>query len=332
MHSTLIDAIRTGDQQIMQLFAEPFNRAQKWIDYLEEHFSGPGTGLSIEHILDLQERWHSHRFQALYIACWIYHPIEKGSFMIRLNPQQTANAEASAGMLTWRMSSHLSGTSRSARGGEDFEFIRGYGELLVLLQDNYLFLKMEGHAASSPSHLKSYFTKARTGAGEVANPHLNALSMDSRWGILQRGAENYSTSYKALLKAMGFSGKTVTFAQVIARLQELFPMVAMPAVNGAAALRGYLDRIYVMANANPVVQRSTLYVPLMGARTDMQGIIRDLEKDDHRMPIGGGSHLGTERIFRELRLAPDQIDHKLNRFYRAIQAPDFNGVELHNNS
>ena len=332
MRSVLIDAIRTGDPEIMQLFAEPFDHANKWVAYLAEHFSGPGDDLSVEKILNLEERWHSVRFQALYVACWIYHPLEKGSFMIQLTPQQTANAEFSAGKLTWRKSSHLSGTSRSARGGTDFQFIRGYGELLVLLQDNYLFLKMEGHAASSPSHLKSWVTKIRTGAGETANPHLNALSADPRWGILQRGAENYSTTYKALLKALGFSGKTVTFAQVIGKLRQLLPGVQIPAGDGAAALRGYLARVYVMAEANHVVRRSTIYGPLMAARSDMEGIIRDLEKDDHRMPSDGVSHLGLDRIYREMRLAPARIDRKLNKFHRAVQAPDFNTVSLINNS
>jgi hypothetical protein len=33
-----------------------------------------------------------------------------------------------------------------------------------------------------------------------------------------------------------------------------------------------------------------------------------------------------------MRLAPERIDHRLNRFYRAVQAADFNAVQLINNS
>jgi hypothetical protein len=332
MRSVLIDAIRTGDPEIMQLFAEPFDHAQKWVAYLAEHFSGPGNKLSVENILDMQGRWHSVRFQALYIACWIYHPVEKGSYMIELTPQQTANAQNSVDQLTWRKSSHLSGTSRSARGGKDFKFIRGYGELLVILEGNFLFLKMEGHAASSPSHLSSWVTKIRTGAGDTANAQLNALSMDPRWGIIQRGAENYSKSYKALLKSLGLSGKTVTFSQVLEKLRQLIPTVAIPAGNGAGALRGYFDRLYLVARTNPFVMRSTIYEPLLGARADLEGIIRDLEKDDHRIPTGGVSHMGLDRVYREIRLAPVRIDRKLNKFHRAVQAPDSATVTLINNS
>lgn len=331
MNSALIDAIRTADPEIMQLFAEPFDHKTKWVDYLNQHFAGPDNGdLSVARILDLDERWHSVRFQALYVACWIYHPLEKGSYMIQLTGEQVRKAEYSVGKLTWRKSSHLSATSRSARGGEDFKFIRGYGELLVLLEGNFLFLKMEGHAASSPSHLKSFVTKLRTGAGETANPHLNQLSQNARWGILQRGAENYSNTYKALLKALGFSGKTVTFAQVIARLRQLFPLVQIPPGNGAAALRGYMERIYRMASANHVVLASTVYMPLMAARGDIEGIIRDLEQDDLRMPTNGENHLGMDRVYREIRVAPDRIDREINKFRSAVQAANLDAIQVIN--
>ena len=106
----------------------------------------------------------------------------------------------------------------------------------------------------------------------------------------------------------------------------------IPPGDGAAALRGYLARVYVMADANDVVRRSTIYLPLKAARADMEGIIRDLEKDDHRMPSNGESHLGLDRIYREMRLAPQRIDRKLNKFHRAVQAADFNSLKVINNS
>lgn len=331
MRSVLIDAIRTGDAEIMQLFAEPFDHYTKWVAFLGEYF-GPGNKLSVNRVLGMEEQWHSVRFQALYVACWIYHPLEKGSYMIQLNEKQLENAVASVQKLTWRKSSHLSSTSYSARGGTDFKFIRGYGELLALVEGNYLFLKMEGHKASSPSHLKSWVTKIRTGAGETSNQHLNDLSKDSKWGITQRGAENYSKPYKALLKALGFSGKTVTFSQVIAEFQRRFPLVSIPNGSGATALRGYLDKLYVMASANAIVIASALYQPLMDAKSDLYEIVHDLAKDDHRIPADGVDHWGLERFYREVRLAPERIDRKLQKFYDGVQQSSFNAVQVVNNS
>ena len=136
MRSVLIDAIRTGDPEIMQLFAQPFDHHSKWVKYIEENFGSLGKP-TVNHILNRESRWHSKRFQALYIACWIYHPVEKGSYMIQLSDKQLSNAEESAKKLTWRKSSHLSGTSHSARGGTDFEFIKGYGELLVIVEGTF---------------------------------------------------------------------------------------------------------------------------------------------------------------------------------------------------
>ena len=317
MKELLAKAIGNTNPEIMQLFAVPFDRPNKWIDYLRLHF-GPSDALTTSKILNMADRWDPVRFQALYIACWIYHPLEKGSFMIQLNDQQTANAEASAGKLTWRKSSHLSTTSRSARGGRDFQFINGYGELLVIVEGNFLFLKMEGHAASSPSHLKSWITKLRTGAGETANKHLNALSRDSKWGIEQRAAENYSKTYKALIKTLGFKGKTVTFHQVIQKLHTVIPTVTIqPNDNAEAALRDYLKRLYAMANDNSIVRGSTVFAPLMAARSDMDEVVTAIVRDDQRMD--GVDNVGLDRVFREVRVTPTAIDGELRKFLKTVQ-------------
>ena len=77
MKSELIDAIRTGDPEIMQIFKEPFDHKQKWQLYLKNNF-GPEKPFTINKVLNLEERWHSHRFQALYVACWIYRHRENG--------------------------------------------------------------------------------------------------------------------------------------------------------------------------------------------------------------------------------------------------------------
>ena len=329
MKSALIEAIRTGDPEIMQLFAVPFNRKRGWLDYLDEHFHTPShNGLSISSILDNAGQWHSHRFQALYVACWIYHPLEKGSYMIKLTPAQKANAELSAGQLTWRISSHLSATSRSARGGKDFQFIKGYGELLVIVEGDFLFLKMEGHAATSPSHMQSWITKIRTGEGEIANMHLHRLAKgNNAWGITGRGAENYSKEYKALLKALGLSGKTVVFSQVIAAFRKKYPFIAIPTGGGKQALQTYVQRILVMAGTTAQANVSSqLFQVLTAARPDLMAIIDELAADEHRVAPGGLDQFGIDRVFREVRMSPESVDIGISNFFYALQCPNFDIV------
>ncbi len=90
--------------------------------------------------------------------------------MIKLTPPQKKNAEDSAKKLTSRASSHLKGWSYSA--GKNFAFVNGYSELLVMIYEDCLFLKMEGHSAFSYAHLKAWNEKRKTGAGSMNNPAL----------------------------------------------------------------------------------------------------------------------------------------------------------------
>jgi hypothetical protein len=43
-------------------------------------------------------------------------------------------------------------------------------------------------------------------------------------------------------------------------------------------------------------------------------------------------HSGLDRVFREVRLAPERIDPRLNKFFYAVQAADFDTVSAINNS
>lgn len=329
MQSALIEAIRIGDPEITKLFKRPFDTPGGWVSYLEPYF-GSGEGASINPILNRETRWHSDRFQALYIACWIYRPVEKGSYMIRLNEKQLKNAEASAKKLTRRASSHLEGQSYSARGGKDFGFIKGYGELLVIVHKDYLFLKMEGHSASHPSHLASWVYKAATGHGLTANKDLKNIAEKpgNKYGILARAAENYSNSYKALLKSLGFSGTTTTFMEVIGELHKRFPGVPFRSIDGSAALDDFLRSLM---NDRKFTQ-SEVGAAFLGAKNDIDQIVRDLKSDEHRMRNNNDSPYGIDRVFEEIRLDPERIDRKLQKFIRAVQAASFEEVQRINNS
>jgi hypothetical protein len=320
MKAALINAILADDPQIMPIFAAAFDTSQKWFQYLDDNLvPANASNVDVTEILDMPGVWHSDRFQALYVACWAYHPVEKGSYMIELTPQQVLNAEHAAGKLTWRASSHLKGTSRSARGGQDFKFIQGYGELLVMVHNNALFLKMEGHAASSPHHLASWHAKNQTGAGNMASAALNQLATtpNSPFGIQQRGAENYSTAYKALLGAIGFSGKVTTVKEVMDKLQE-----SCGGVAPAATLAGYRDllnrleakfRTYAQARALP------WYQPFMAALPDLRGLVAVLDKDAKRLGLPAGQdYLGVDRVYQEIRVVPSEINRKVQRLYHAL--------------
>lgn len=76
--------------------------------------------------------WTASDFHALYIACWIFYPVEKGTFMIPLTAQQRKNVKSGYQNLDPRWTSPLHKHGRSAAKG--WKFLKGYGELLVQME------------------------------------------------------------------------------------------------------------------------------------------------------------------------------------------------------
>jgi hypothetical protein len=319
----MIEAIRVGDPEIMNLFGPSFNSALKWTTFLDQYF-GPGDELTINKVLDSGDRWHSVRFQALYIACWIYHPVEKGSYMIKLGDAQKKNAEASAKKLSGRWSSHLKGTSYSA--GKDFAFVNGYSELLVMIYEDFLFLKMEGHSAFSYAHLKAWNEKRKTGAGAMASATLHKLATEKpEYGITARAAENYSTEYKEFLKELGFKGKTVTLSDALLALRD---RTKLPLANPIT-----YEQTKVFLRNVPAKLNGKLKDAFDAAQRDLKDIARDsFARDTHRLRHDGVDDTGMDRIFRELRLDPQRIDRKLNKFQKAVLSRSFEEVKAINNA
>jgi hypothetical protein len=110
-----------------QLFEDQFQHAWGWAQFIDEHFGRPP---SVTNILrkgghDL----HAVDFQALFIACWIHFPTEKGSYMIEMSDVQRRNMKEGYQNLQIRMSSHFSGHGRSASWSK-LHFLKGYHELL----------------------------------------------------------------------------------------------------------------------------------------------------------------------------------------------------------
>lgn len=175
--------------------------------------------------------WRRENFQALYVACWIFHPVEKGSYMLKLESAAQASNVRSAydrllqsRELQARISSHLSGRGASAHDG--WSFLKGYHELLIQIEGErggtpYLFLKCEGHALdgaiSTLKHCLSWAVKIATGSGQTASAELHNLAKASS-NVELRAAENFSKDFKTLQKQLGLSGKTVTVTDVVDRL------------------------------------------------------------------------------------------------------------------
>jgi len=191
------------------IFGPNFQSYDDFCGFLDEHL---GDQHDIRQVWSLKGQnraaWSAVDFQALYIACWIYKPMEKGTYFLRMTDSEAANVKVGYEKLPSRKSSHLSGSGRSAHDG--WAFLKGYAELLVQWQETggrtYLMLKAEGHTTgitSLYSHLKSWLHKKRTGAGLMANADLNQIATYPGTPVIARGAENFSKEYEEFLKDLG---------------------------------------------------------------------------------------------------------------------------------
>jgi hypothetical protein len=207
---------------VHELFGQNFQTLAQWRLYLQNELGNNVTA----RLAGALPSWSVTSFQALYVACWVHHPVEKGTFMINIShlsaAQQQVIRQAYETHLTGRKSSHLSGAGRSASRGWDF--LNGYRELLVQLEDTagqlHLFLKAEGHTTALDQvipHLQSWWHKKKTGEGLEASAFLHATAK-AYPQVEARAAENYGTGYKALVKLLGLSGRQQTVRDVLPKL------------------------------------------------------------------------------------------------------------------
>jgi hypothetical protein len=222
------EGVPAARQHLKGVFAEDFQTPGGWTNMLNNM---PGGSVTI--LLGRSGAWWTREcFQALYVACWIHHPVEKGAYMLQLpaagyaNVKDAYNRLLASGALQSRISSHLSKKGASAHEGWDF--LKGYGELLVQVEGEragspYLYLKCEGHALESGLSLStilhgaSWVKKTLTGSGATASKALNSLAKSST-NVEARAAENFSKQYEKVLDRLGFSGTMTTVEQVIEEL------------------------------------------------------------------------------------------------------------------
>lgn len=313
MHGQIAELLRSNtfeDQTtVREVFCLKFHDFEKWKIFLNKYLS---TDVSAK-LKAPANTWRVKSFQALFIACWVHHPVEKGTFMIDLSgltqTQRDNVKKAYKDLLYGRKSSHLSGSGRSASKG--WKFLNGYHELLVQWEETagvpYLMLKAEGHTTGIKGivpHLNSWAHKKKHGVGITASHSLNELGNRSNL-VEGRAAENYSTAYKDLLKLLGHHGKKVTIREMMTTLFEKtrYQYTGPPIANSnnndvAKVLQGYID------NGSRSVGKSTRDVTddMIG---ELKKLVATFEQDGAIVKV---------RVFREIRVKPADIDSSLKAF------------------
>jgi hypothetical protein len=269
--------------------------------------------------------WRVESFHALFIACWVHHPVEKGTYLLDLAGLTVAQRDtvqaAYKAHCSSRKSSHLSGDGRSA--SEKWNFLEGYKELLVQYEAisgrPYLMLKAEGHTTGLSGivpHLQSYLHKRKTGEGLQASPFLNAVAVAVPDIVEPRAAENYDKGYEKLLKALKLKGTKVTARDMA---EALFKRTGYPP-NGNAdyatfvmvatnkqlgnALIGYCDAA-TQVGAGGVKYRAGDLIT--------RPMIDDLRKLAKTLVADGD--ISRNRVYREIIAKPTEVDASLDNFY-----------------
>jgi hypothetical protein len=269
--------------------------------------------------------WRVESFHALFMAAWIHHPTEKGSYMIDLGGLSVAQRaeinKAFESHCKSRMSSHLGGSGRSA--SKNFDFLRGYDELLVqndsIKGRPFLFLKAEGHTTGLSGvvpHVRSFLHKRKTGEGLQASPFLSAMAIEVPGLIEPRAAENYSNGYKKLLKKLKLKGKMVSardMAEALFRATgyrpngnadiATFVMVSTNQQLGTALIN-YCDAATVVGAGGVRLRGAGAFIT-----GEMIGDLRQLAKS----LIDDGSAT-RHRVHREIIATAAQIDASLANF------------------
>jgi hypothetical protein len=301
------DALDVGLKRA--IFAERFQDVSGWRAFLGAQLNSTVSA----RLTAPASTWRVESFHALFIAMWIHHPTEKGSYMIDLAGLSVAQrAEINKACETHcssRRSSHLGGSGRSA--SKNFDFLRGYEELLVqndaIKGRPYLFLKAEGHTTGLSGvvpHLQSYLHKRKTGEGLQTSPFLSQMAVNVPGLVEPRAAENYSKGYEKLLKKLGLKGKKVTARDMI---EALFGLTGYRP-NGNADIA-----TFVMVSTNQ--QLGTALCAYCDAATLVGA---------HGIQFRGPGNLVTGEMIQDLRmlarsLIDDGANHR-NRVHREIIA------------
>jgi hypothetical protein len=324
MNGQIADFIRSQDNMDVdlkrQVFSARFQDIGDWRTFLRTHLNSDVSS----RLKAPTSTWRVESFHALFIACWIHHPTEKGSYMIDLaslsNGQRAEVNTAFESICTSRKSSHLGGSGRSASKGWDF--LRGYKELLVqndsIKGRPYLFLKTEGHTTGISGvvpHLKSYLHKRKTGEGLQSSPFLAQMAVNAPGLIEPRAAENYSKGYEALLKKLKLKGRTLTTRDMA---EALFKATGYrPNGNADVSTFVMVSSNQQLGNAISAYCDAATLVGARGVEYRANGMIngdmiRDLREVARSLVDDGATH--RDRVHREIIATPAEIDASVATF------------------
>jgi hypothetical protein len=327
--SQLVQAIDAHTSGIHQIFQTQFQTLAGWQSYwspranaISPIFQKPGSS------------WSAADFQALYIACWLYQPLEKGSFMIPIPHVQQQRLTDAMAKLPSRWSSHLS--EKNARSaGQNYNFLTGYSELLVQFESERgspsrsLFLKTEGHGSLSLAHLSSYITKSRTGKGNTASAALHNLATQNQFGIKERAAENYEKPYEELLKYLKLPKAVCTAEDAILTIFRKLKTKATPIYDvvideielgifvGAriskVQLATLVTAVIVPTINQPGLRQGKFITAVKKAETALLGLAECLVDDALDVTVAE-----VPRVFHEVRVTLEVLDTTVRDFIAEI--------------
>jgi hypothetical protein len=303
-----------------QILSEQFQDKASFNAFLDRNLGG-----SVSDKLNAPaSEWTTETFQALYVANWANHPVEKGSYMIDLSGVSAEQLEqiktAHKQNCTGRPSSHLSGEGRSASKG--FDFMQGYKELLVQMETidgkPYMFLKAEGHTTGLDGivgHTQSYLHKVKTGEGLMANQYLNALANAS--GLVEaRAAENYGKNYGKLLKGLELDSKSkmVTTREMAQTLFEKSGFDPSGRSDTAGFMKGSTNEQLgqaLMAYCNDA-SSGKIETRLKGDKVATDGMMKELREVAQSLIDDGATQ--HARVHREIISSPAELDKTVGSF------------------
>jgi hypothetical protein len=323
----MTDFLRSGGTMESALrpaiFNEGFQDHTGWVSFLGRHLAGSSI---IQQFREPAEKWTHHTFQAMFMAAWLSHPTEKGSYVIDLS--SLTDAQRAAVKQAWerncdpRKSSHFSGVGGSASRGRTA--FKGYDELLVQLETiagrPCLFLKMEGHKTDLKGiygHGRSWLQKIRTGEGLTASPAMKALAEAAPGLIEPRAAENYTKDYKSLLKHLGLAGKLVPAREMAAALfaqSGYLPSDVPDLLEASNEEVGRALARYVLAARRPL---SGEYIRMHGVVTDP--MLKDIGKLADSLIADGG--VQRSRVHREVVRNPAELDRTRDELLGVYHSP-----------
>jgi hypothetical protein len=159
-------------------------------------------------------------------------------------------------------------------------------------------------------HGLSWAVKEVTGAGMTASPELNQLSKSSS-NVEQRAAENFSKSYKKLLKSLKLKGKNVTIIDVVEQLHQKagfrhgIPASVKANTHGLGrAMLGPSGYIALFKRQSAVLKKN-------GVKFN-SAIEKELVDVANRMVATAVAH--PQQHFNEVRVSPTELNSSIQAF------------------